>query len=128
MRIKMTSVCVHDPIEAFQFYTKILGFQELMYMPKALLAIVVSPEDADGAALLLEPNSNPASKTFQQAIYDQGLPVITFGTPDVQKEYERLSGLGVKFKKLPTTSEWGTDAVFDDGFGNYIQIHQDSTP
>lgn len=125
MRVKMTSVVVTDPIAAFKFYTETLGFKEELYMPEAQLAIVVSPEDEKGVALMLEPNENPISKTFQTAIYEQGVPCIIFGTKDVQAEYERLKNLGVQFQKEPSTSEWGTSAVFEDGFGNYIQIHQD---
>ena len=43
---------------------------------------------------------------------------------DVQAEYERLKRLGVVFKRPPTTTKWGTQAVFDDTCGNYIQLHQ----
>jgi len=42
----------------------------------------------------------------------------------VQAEYERLKDLGVKFRQEPTKTEWGTQAVFDDTCGNFIQIHQ----
>jgi len=66
MRIGLTSVFVNDPIEAFKFYTEILGFEKKLYMPEALLAIVVSPEQPDGTALLLEPNGNLNVKEFQQ--------------------------------------------------------------
>jgi len=37
-------------------------------MPKAFLAIVVSPEQRDVTALLLEPNGNLNAKEFQQTI------------------------------------------------------------
>ncbi len=125
MKIKLTSVIVEDPGKAFTFYTEILGFVEKLYVPEANLAIVVSPEDTDGTALLLEPNDNPISRTFQQAVYQQGLPLIVFGVEDVQEEYDRLRNLGVVFRGEPTTEEWGTTAVFEDTCGNLIQIHQD---
>jgi predicted enzyme related to lactoylglutathione lyase len=124
MKISLTSVFVDDPVKAFKFYTEVLGFVERMYMPEAWLAIVASPEEPDGTGLLLEPNNNPIGKTYQQAIYEQGLPAIVFGVEDVQKEYERLKGLGVAFSQEPTKMDWGTQAVFDDTCGNYIQIHQ----
>jgi predicted enzyme related to lactoylglutathione lyase len=124
VKISLTSVFVDDPIKALNFYTEVLGFVERMYMPEAWLAIVASPEEPDGTGLLLEPNNNPIGKTYQQAIYEQGLPAIVFGVEDVQKEYERLKGLGVVFSQEPTKEDWGTQAVFDDTCGNYIQIHQ----
>ena len=124
MKIALTSVFVNDPLEAFRFYTEKLGFVEKMYMPEHYLAIVASPEDPDGTGLLLEPNTNLGAKEFQQGIYDAGLPVIVFGVPDVQAEYERLKGRGVVFRKEPTKTDWGIEAVFDDTCGNYIQIAQ----
>jgi predicted enzyme related to lactoylglutathione lyase len=124
MKIALTSITVTDPIEAFKFYTETLGFKKKMYMPEMKLAIVVSPQDENGTALLLEPNDNPLAKTFQEGIYKQGMPVIIMGVDDVQAEYEKLSGRGVKFKQAPTTNQWGTQAIFDDTCGNYIQIHR----
>lgn len=125
MKIALTSVSVNDPIEAFKFYTKVLGFREKMYMPEMQIAIVVSPEDKDGTALLLEPRGNLGSREFFDGIYNAGMPVIIFGSDDVQAEYERLKGLGVVFKQEPTKTEWGTQAIFDDTCGNFIQIHKE---
>ena len=121
----MTGIYVEDPNSAFKFYTEILGFKKLIYMPEANLAIVVSPEDEKGTALLLEPNSNPIAKNYQENVAMEKLPVIVFGVENVQKEYEKLSKLGVQFINKPETNEWGTTAVFDDTCGNFIQIHQD---
>ncbi len=93
-------------------------------MPEANLAIVVSPEQPEGTGLLLEPNDNPIEKTYQDAIYKSGLPVIVFSVDDIQREYERLIQLGVMFKKEPTKTDWGTDTVFEDTCGNLMQLHQ----
>ena len=76
MKIKLTSVFVHNTEEAFKFYTEILGFIEKMHVPEAFLAIVASPEDPDGTELLLEPNDNPIAKTYQEGIYKSGLPFM----------------------------------------------------
>jgi predicted enzyme related to lactoylglutathione lyase len=124
MKIALTSVFVDDPNKAFTFYTEVLGFVKRMYMPEAWLAIVASPEEPDGTGLLLEPNNNPIARTYQEAIYKQGLPAIVFGVEDIQKEYEKLKGMGVVFRKEPTKTEYGTETVFEDTCGNLIQIHQ----
>lgn len=124
VKIAMTSLPVIDPIAAFKFYTETLGFVEKLYMPEMYLAIVVSPEDKDGTTLLLEPRGGYGSDKYYEGIYNAGLPVIVFGTEDVQKEYERLREKGVVFKKEPTKTDWGTEAIFDDTCGNYIQIFQ----
>ncbi len=124
MKIALTSVFVDDPAKAFKFYTEVLGFIEKMYIPEAHLAIVASPEEPSGTGLLLEPNDNPIASTYQQALYKQELPAIVFGVEDIQKEYERLKNLGVVFNGEPTTMEWGTQVVFEDSCGNFIQLHQ----
>ncbi len=124
MKIALTSVPVNSPVEAFKFYTEVLGFVKKIYMPEANLAIVVSPEEPGGTALLLEPNDNPIARTFQEALYKAGLPPIVFGVEDIQKEYERLKNLGVVFRKEPTKTAWGTQALFEDTCGNLIQLHQ----
>jgi predicted enzyme related to lactoylglutathione lyase len=124
MKIALTSVPVNSPTEAFAFYTQVLGFSERLYMPEANLAIVVSPEQPDGTGLLLEPNDNPISKTWQDAVYTAGLPIIVFGVEDIQAEYERMKALGVVFRQEPTTTDFGTIAVFDDTCGNLVQLHQ----
>lgn len=124
MNIALTSVSVNDPIHAFKFYTEVLGFKEKLYMPEAYLAIVISAEDEKGTALLLEPRGNLGSKEFFDGIYNAGMQVIVFGTADIQKEYERLTALGVVFKKPPTKTDWGIEAIFDDTCGNYIQLGQ----
>jgi predicted enzyme related to lactoylglutathione lyase len=124
MKIGMVSVIVNNPLAAFRFYTEVLGFVEKLYMPEMQLAIVVSAEQPEGTTLLLEPNDNPIARTFQQAIYAAGLPVIVFAVADVRTEYQRLKERGVVFKKLPTENEWGIEAVLDDTCGNFIQLHQ----
>ena len=124
MKIALTSVFVNSPISAFAFYTEILGFVKKLYVPEANLAIVVSSKEPDGTGLLLEPNDNPIAKTYQQALYNAGLPVIVFGVDDIQQEYQRLMQLGVIFKMQPTKMDWGTEAVFDDTCGNFIQLAQ----
>ena len=45
-----------------------------------------------------------------------------FHTDDCAKEYERLSGLGVKFHQTPETVPWGVQAVFEDLYGNQFGI------
>lgn len=124
MKIALTSLFVDDPGKAFKFYTEVLGFVERMYIPEAQLAIVASPEEPGGTGLLLEPNGNPIARTYQEAIYKEGLPAIIFGVEDIQEEYERLKSLGVVFRGEPTKTDWGTQVVFEDRCGNLIQLHQ----
>ncbi len=126
MRINLTSVFVDDQAKALKFYTEVLGFVKKMDVPAGEFKwlTVVSPEQPDGTQLLLEPNDNPASKTFQKAIFEQGIPITSFAVNDIHKEYARMKNLGVKFTMEPTTMGPVTQAVFDDTCGNLIQIAQ----
>ena len=126
MKIKLTSVFVNDQDKALAFYTEILGFVKKSDFPVGQFKwlTVVSPEEPGCVELLLEPNNNPAAKTYQQAIFAQGIAAATFMVADIQKEYERLQKLGVKFSMPPTQTGPVTIAVFDDTCGNLIQLAQ----
>lgn len=122
----MCSIHVKDPAAAHEFYTGTLGFDTLMAMPEHNLFIIKDPGAGENAAgLLLEPSDNPIGSDYMTAVHDAGLPAIVFGVPDVRAEYERLVQAGVTFKQEPEDGPFGVTAVFDDGCGNYIQLHQD---
>jgi len=87
---------------------------------------VVSPEESDGTQLLLEPNANPASATYQRALFEAGILLTSFAVDDIEKEYQRLNGRGVMFTAKPTDAGSAAVAVFDDSCGNLIQIYQES--
>ena len=124
MRIVLTSIFVDDPIKAHKFYTDILGFQSKEYAPDAQLAIVVSSEDPNGTALLLEPRGDSFAKEYQEHVYNAGLPVIVFGIKNLSGEIKRLKDKGVKFRDDLTKKEWGLDNIFEDSFGNLIMLQK----
>ena len=119
---------VDDQGKALKFYTGILGFVKKADISagKYRWLTVVSPEDQDGTQLVLEPNENPAAKAYQEALFKQGIRAPSFFVDDIQKEFERLKRLGVKFTMEPTklTGTGSTIAVLDDTCGNLIQITQ----
>ena len=86
---------------------------------------VVSPEGSDDIELVLEPNAHAAAKVYQDAIRADGIPATSFGSADVQAEYERLSERGVVFRATPTEAAPTTNAVFEDTCGNLIQLHSE---
>ena len=126
MKIKLTSVFVDDQNKAFKFYTEVLGFVKKQDFPVGEFKwlTVVSPEGPDDIELLLEPNDNPAAKTYQKAIFEQGIPLTAFAVDDIQKEYEKMKQLDVVFTTEPTKTGPVTQAAFDDTCGNLIQLYQ----
>lgn len=128
MRILLKSVIVRDQEHALRFYTEILGFVKKTEIPAGdyKWLTVVSPEEPDGAQLVLEPNAHPASAAYQKALFEGGTPLTSFAVDDVQGEFERLKGLGVTFTMEPTDVGTAIIAVFDDTCGNFVQIYQES--
>jgi predicted enzyme related to lactoylglutathione lyase len=126
VKIKLTSVFVDDQEKALRFYTEVLGFVKHsdIKAEQYRWLTVVSPEEPDGAQLLLEPNDNPAAKTYQAAIFEQGISAAMFFVDDIQKEYQRLASRGVKFTMEPMQTPGSSTAIFDDTCGNLIQITQ----
>jgi catechol 2,3-dioxygenase-like lactoylglutathione lyase family enzyme len=126
MRILLSSVMVDDQARALAFYTEKLGFvkKQDIDMGEARWLTVVSPEDNSGVELLLEPTGHPASKVFQKALFDDGIPLTAFAVNDVQAEYERLLALDVEFSMEPTNVGPTTVAVLNDTCGNWIQFYQ----
>ncbi len=126
MKIKLNSIFVDDQDKALKFYTEVLGFVKRTEFPVGEFKwlTVVSPEEPDGTELVLEPDDNPAARAFKKALFEQGIPLTAFEVEDIQKEYERLKKLGVKFIQEPTKIGPTTQAVFDDTCGNLIQIYQ----
>jgi len=126
MRIKLTSIMVNDQDKALKFYTEVLGFRKKHEIPVGAYKwlTVTSPEGPDDLELSLEPNANPAGKTFQEAMFAQGIPLAAFEVAGIAKEYARLKELGVVFTQEPTAMGPVTIAVFSDTCGNLIQMYQ----
>ena len=125
MRIKLTSVFVDNQDKALDFYTEVLGFVPSQDIPVGEFRWITvrSPEGGE-AEVTLEPNANPAAKAFQEALFEQGIPITAFEVDDVRAEYDRLRQHGVQFTVAPTTAGPTTLAVFSDTCGNLIQIYQ----
>jgi len=126
MKIKLTSVFVDDQEKALHFYTEVLGFVkkgDFSQGPFRWLT-VASAEDTEGTELQLALNNNPAAKTYQQAIFEQGQPAANFFTEDVKGDYERMKARGAQFTMPPTDVTASTIAMLNDTCGNLIQITQ----
>jgi predicted enzyme related to lactoylglutathione lyase len=126
MKIKLTRIYVDDQEKALRFYTDVLGFvkkADFSNGPFRWLT-VASPEEPDGAELQLALNDDPAAKTYQQAIFQQGRPAAMFYTDDVQADYERIKARGAEFTMPPTDVTASIIATLDDTCGNLVQLTQ----
>ena len=126
MKITLTSIYVDDQEKALRFYTDVLGFVKKVDVSQGPFRwlTVASPEEPDGTELQLTLNDNPAAKTYQQAMFQQGQPAAMFATDDVQADYERIQARGAEFTMPPTKVTGSTIATVNDTCGNLIQLTQ----
>ena len=117
---------VRSQDEALKFYTEILGFVKKTDVPlgEHKWLTVVSREEQDGVELLLEPIAFEPARVYQEALYKAGIPWTVFNVDDVDREFERLSELGVYFSVRPTAMGPVKITVLDDTCGNNIQLIQ----
>ncbi|MER9016076.1 VOC family protein [Mesorhizobium sp. M0898] len=126
MKIKLAKVYVDDQEKALGFYTETLGFTKKADFSNGPFRwlTVASPDEPDSAELQLALNDNPAAKTYQQAIFQQGQPAVMFFTDNVKGDYERIKARGAKFTMPPTEVTGSTIAQLNDNCGNLVQITQ----
>lgn len=125
MNIIANSIFVDNQEEALQFYTDILGFEKKVDEPVGegfRWLTLVSPNQPDGAQLVLEPNGNPIASDYQQRLFEANIPITMFGVENVQQTYDALTQKGVHFTVEPTTMGSAKMAIFNDTCGNLIQI------
>ena len=124
MKIYVTNVFVDDQDRAERFYTDVLGFKVKHNMPlgENRWLTLVSTEDPDGTELLLEPNTHPAIKPYQEALVSDGIPAHSFQVDNLDAERVRLGQLEVSFAVEPMDAGPVRMAVFDDTCGNLIQL------
>jgi predicted enzyme related to lactoylglutathione lyase len=122
MKISLVSIPVQDPIKAHEIYTSILGFKSRELDQKAQLAIVISPEEPHGTALLLEPCIGTFAEQYQKSVMDAKLPIIVFGVTNAKEEINRLKAAGIIVRPDLDMPEWGIKNMFEDGCGNLVMI------
>ncbi|GLR06756.1 VOC family protein [Vibrio hyugaensis] len=127
IRISLTSVPVDNQDKALDFYTNVLGFIKKAEVPigEHKWLTVVSPLEQSGVELLLEPMTFGPAKVYQTALKEAGIPWTSFAVDDLQKEFKKLSELGVHFSIEPREAGPVMIAVLDDTCGNYIQLMQE---
>jgi predicted enzyme related to lactoylglutathione lyase len=123
--IKLVSIPVDDQGKALEFYTETFGFEKRADVSQGdyRWLTVTAPKGPD-IELVLEPNANPASKSYQESLREQGIPITSFFSDDLDADCERLVSLGVTFTKELTDMPWGKFAILDDTCGNLVQLQQ----
>ena len=124
MKISLVSVPVQDPIGAHEIYTTKLGFQSKEFDPDASLAIVVSANNPEGTAILLEPCKGSFAESYQKSAFKENLPIMGLAVENLESELKRLKDAGVTLRPELDNPEWGIQNVFEDGCGNLLMIEE----
>lgn len=130
MRIKLEGIPVSDQDHALRFYTEKLGFIKKVDKDMghgARLLLLASPDEPDGAQLMLEPSGeHPPTKAYKEALMKEGIPFTAFQVDDLDAEHKRLIGLGVEFRMQPKEAAGSKMATFEDTCGNLIMIYEET--
>lgn len=132
-RVARVTVLVSDQDEALRFYTEKLGFEKRADMPMgATRWLTVAPAGQRELEIVLQ-QPDPAfhgEDGARQMLERVGQSTTwVLATDDCQGDYERLSGLGVRFTSPPQRQMYGLEAVLLDLYGNsYSLLQQPSEP
>lgn len=126
MQIRHVLVKVDDQDKALAFYTSKLGFVKNLDVPMGPMRwlTVTSPEGAEGVEIVLETDNFPAAREAKHALYNAGFPVLVLTSNDIGADYQRLQGIGVKFRGEPNNLGPVSVVSFEDECGNLINIVQ----
>ena len=123
-KIGHITLLVKDVDEALNFYTEKIGFQkhqDLMLGP--MRWVTVSPKDQPDIALtFVLADSEEKRRSVGKQAGDHVF--LTLETNDCRKEYKTLKTKGVKFYGKPEVQPWGIDVVFEDIYGNLLDLVQ----
>jgi catechol 2,3-dioxygenase-like lactoylglutathione lyase family enzyme len=120
--ITHVTLLVDDQDEALEFYTGTLGLvvRDDVEMEEEGMEgrwLTVSPSDAEFPQIALAA-ADTAEKRERVGSQVADHVNLVFATDDFDAEYERLREAGVEFHGEPTNNPWGTEAVFEDPYGN----------
>ena len=116
------ALVVRDYDEAIEFYTQKLHFTlvEDSYQPEQDKRwVVVAPPGSTGATLLLARASTPEQEAF---IGNQtgGRVFLFLNSDDFWRDYNEMVPKGITFMRQPKVEPYGTVAVFQDLYGNFV--------
>jgi catechol 2,3-dioxygenase-like lactoylglutathione lyase family enzyme len=122
-RVGVVGVLVRDQDEALRFYTEKLGFEKRadVTMDDGFRWLTVSPREQKDIEIGLAVADNEVRlSSVGKQVGDHVLFVLY--TDDCCREYETLSSRGVKFHSAPEDRAWGIEAIFEDLYGNMIDL------
>lgn len=120
-----------DPDASLAFYRDTLGFEvrnDVGY--NGMRWLTVGPPDQAMSIVLYPPEAEPGltdeeRQTIAEMMAKGSYARITFASPDLDGEFEKLAAAGVDVVEEPTDQPYGVrDCAIRDPAGNLIRINQ----
>jgi len=123
MRIGQVALIVKDYEEAIDFYCKKLGFSVLedTCLPTKRWIRIGHVKNPGGTEILV----SKAENIEQAAVIGKqagGRVFLFLYTDDIETEFNQLKAVGVKFTENLRSESYGKVAVFEDLYGNRIDL------
>ncbi len=119
----LVAITVREYDEAIEFYVNTLGFTLLedTDLGNGKRWVRVRPPGASGTALLL---ARAVTEEQRASVGNQtgGRVFLFLETDDFDRDFERYASLGVRFVRGPVDEEFGRVAVFEDLYGNKVDL------
>lgn len=128
--LRHITLLVRDQDEALKFYTEKLGFvkhvdAKVWFQSIRWLTVSLKDQPDVEISLVLADTDEKELAVGKQAgdhIF------LSIRTDDFDRDYNELKARGVNFITHPEEREWGIDAVFEDLYGNLIDLIQPKMP
>lgn len=130
-RLSHATLYVRDQNQAYDVYVNKLGFKVAtdMKMDNGMRWLTVTPPgQPDMQILLAEPNDNMVGAELvphlRALLEKDAMGAGVWETEDCQRTYDEMKAKGIVFTKAPTKEFYGTEALFNDGCGNWFSLTQ----
>jgi catechol 2,3-dioxygenase-like lactoylglutathione lyase family enzyme len=125
MKIDHITILVKDQDEAAKFYVEKLGFkkQEDTVFWGDRRWVTVSPLDQPDLELtFIKADTEDKLKAVGKQAGDHVF--LTLETDNCRRDYESMKAKGVRFFGEPTNQSYGVEVVFEDLYGNLLDLIQ----
>ena len=122
-QITQLALLVADYDEALAFYVGVLGFEcvEDTDLGGGKRWVRVRPRGSDGAGILLARAVDEAQRA-SVGRQTGGRVFLFLETDDFDREHAAMTARGVRFVREPRDESYGTVAVLEDLYGNWIDL------
>ncbi|WLD93909.1 VOC family protein [Alkalihalobacillus sp. AL-G] len=117
------TVLVHDYDEAVEFYRDKVGFEvaeDIDFGPEQRWVTVHAPEQDTMLITFVKADTEEKKALVGKQAADHVF--LTVSTDDCIGDYKQMKEKGVKFHGGPTDVPWGIEVVFEDLYGNRIDL------